>query len=76
MGEQSLPKQTKAFVERLHELREQRDEPIWDFKELMQIGREMELSVGDVDLFIDRLNESNMLILRPGRRFELKVRRL
>ena len=42
----------------------------------MQIGRQMELSVGDFDLFIDRLNENNSLILRPGRKYELKIRKL
>ena len=76
VGEQSMPKQAKAFINRLCELAEEKQEPIWDFRELMGIGREMQLSVGDFDLFIERLNENNTLMLRPGRKYELKVNKL
>lgn len=43
---------------------------------MLVIGKELGMSVGDFDLFIERLNENNTLILRPGRRFELKFRKL
>ena len=32
VGEQSLPKQTKLFVNRLSELAEDKEEPIWEFR--------------------------------------------
>lgn len=63
-------------MNRLSELAETKEEPIWDFRELMIIGKELGMSVGDFDLFIERLNENNTLMLRPGRRFELKIRTL
>lgn len=52
----SIPKQTKIFVERLRTEAEQRGSKAFDFQEMIRIGKEMNLQVGDFKIFLEKLN--------------------
>ena len=67
----SIPKQTKFFVEKLRAEAEAKGEKRFDQQELVRIGKEMNLQVGDFKMFLEKLNAQNIIIMKPQKQFEL-----
>ncbi|TNV71762.1 hypothetical protein FGO68_gene16276 [Halteria grandinella] len=71
IGLLSIPKQTKLFVERLRSEAESNGEKRFDMQELIRIGKEMNLQVGDYKNFLEKLNAQSILIMKPNKVYEL-----
>lgn len=71
VGMLSIPKQTKFFVERLRSEAENRGDKRFDQQELVRIGKEINLQVGDFKVFLEKLNAQNILLVKPNKQFEL-----
>ena len=71
VGMMSIPKQTKFFVEKLRAEAEAKGEKRFDQQELVRIGKEMNLQVGDFKMFLEKLNAQNIIIMKPQKQFEL-----
>lgn len=56
IGGLSVPKQTTLFVERLRFEAEQRGSKMFEFQEMIKLGKDMNLQVGDFKLFLEKLN--------------------
>ena len=52
----SIQKQTKFYVDRLRLEAHQRGTPMFDYQELVRIGKEINLQVGDFRTLVDKLN--------------------
>ena len=52
----SIPKQTKLFVERLRDISSRGGDKILEYQIMVEIGKSMNLQVGDFRNFIDKLN--------------------
>lgn len=65
----SIPKQTKIYVDRLKGEANARGNPIFDYQELVRIGKEINLQVGDFRTLVDKLNAQAVLIMKPGRQY-------
>ena len=55
VGLLSIPKQTKFFVERMRQVGQESGNQL-DFTEMVELGKSMNLQVGDFRNFIDKLN--------------------
>lgn len=51
-NELSLPKQRQLFVNTLRDMQEEREGRVWEWSELVQVARELQLSIGDFHNFI------------------------
>jgi len=71
VGMLSIPKQTKFFVERLRSEAENKGDKRFDQQELVRIGKEINLQVGDFKVFLEKLNAQNILLVKPNKQFEL-----
>lgn len=71
VGMLSIPKQTKFFVERLRLEAENKGDKRFDQQELIRIGKEMNLQVGDFKGFLEKLNAQNILLMKPQKQYEL-----
>jgi hypothetical protein len=71
VGILSLPKQTKIFIDKLNEKAKEKDSYLFEFAELMDISKQMNMNVGDFSDYIDRLNQQNYLIKKNKNLFEL-----
>lgn len=65
----SIGKQTKFYVERLKVESQMRGSPIFDYQDLVRIGKEINLQVGDFRTLIDKLNSQGILIMKSGRQY-------
>jgi len=52
----SIPKQTRIYVDKLRGECHQRGSPIFEYQELVRIGKEINLQVGDFRTLVDKLN--------------------
>ena len=71
VGMLSIPKQTKFFVERLRSEAENKGDKRFDQQELIRLGKDINLQVGDFKMFLEKLNAQNILLLKPNKQFEL-----
>lgn len=71
VGMLSIPKQTKFFVERLRDEAERRGDKRFDQQELIRIGKEINLQVGDFKVFLEKLNAQSIILLKPNKQYEL-----
>ena len=71
VGMLSIPKQTKIFVEKLRAEAEANGDKRFDQQELIRIGKEINLQVGDFKMFLEKLNAQNILLVKPNKQFEL-----
>jgi len=69
----SIPKQTKIYVDKLRQEANARGSPIYDYQELVRIGKEINLQVGDFRNMIDKLNSQGILIMKAGRQYQLAM---
>ena len=65
----SIPKQTKFFVERLRGI--QLDNNCIDYQELVELGKSMNLQVGDFRMFVDKLNANGCLLKKSNRLYQV-----
>ena len=69
VGMLSIPKQTKFYVERLRGEAGLKGSPIFDYQELVRLGKEINLQVGDFRTLVDKLNSQGILIMKAGRQY-------
>lgn len=69
----SIPKQTKIYVDKLRQEANMRGSPLYDYQELVRIGKDINLQVGDFRTMIDKLNSQGILIMKPGRQYQLAM---
>ena len=69
----SIPRQTKVYVDRLRSETQNRGTSIFDYQELVRIGKEINLQVGDFRTLVDKLNSQGVLIMKQGRTYQLQV---
>jgi len=69
----SIPKQTKIYVDKLRQEANLRGSPIYDYQELVRIGKEINLQVGDFRTLVDKLNSQGILIMKSGRQYQLAM---
>jgi len=65
----SIPKQTKFYVDRLRGESQSKGSTIFDYQELVRIGKEINLQVGDFRTLVDKLNSQGVLIMKQGRSY-------
>ena len=65
----SIPKQTKVYCDRLKGDAVSRGSNIFDYQELVRIGKEINLQVGDFRTLVDKLNSQGVLIMKAGRQY-------
>ena len=63
----SIPKQTKFFVERLRSLQLESNQI--DYQELVELGKSMNLQVGDFRMFVDKLNANGCLLKKSNKTY-------
>lgn len=67
LGELSVAKQQSAFIDHLHSTISAKNTDLLSFHELLEISKSLGLRVGDFNLFIEKLNMSNILLKKgPG----------
>lgn len=66
IGELSVAKQQAAFLDKIREEIETRGDDAFSFQELLSLSKELGLRVGDFGYFIERLNQANLLLKKPG----------
>lgn len=67
LGELSVPKQQAAFIEKLQEEIQARNNDLMSFHDLHEIAKKLGLRVGDFALFVEKLNMANILLKKsPG----------
>ena len=66
----SVPKQTKYFTDKLRQEVNVRGSKLFEFQELIKIGKQINLQVGDFNLFIDKLNMQNVIIKKSNKLYE------
>lgn len=67
LGELSIPKQQSAFIDHLNSILSSKNSDLLSFHELLEISKALGLRVGDFNLFIEKLNMSNILLKKgPG----------
>lgn len=70
VGMLSINKQTKLYIERLRQESVCRpDGAVFDYQELVRVGKEMNLQVGDFRTLVDKLNSQGTLIMKSGRAY-------
>jgi ABC-type transporter Mla subunit MlaD len=62
----SIPKQTRAFVDRVRQFSEQSGEKIYEFQQLQEIAKSLNLQAGDFRTFIDKLNANGIMIKKSN----------
>ncbi|CDW81446.1 mcm2 3 5 family protein [Stylonychia lemnae] len=67
----SIPRQTKIYVEKLRNEADMKGSKIFEFNEMIRIGKEINLQVGDFKVFLEKLNSQNILIMKPNKMWEL-----
>ena len=67
----SIPKQTKIYVDKLRTEAQLKGSPIFEYQELVRIGKEINLQVGDFRTLVDKLNSQGVLIMKSGRQYQL-----
>ena len=65
----SIPKQTKFFVERLRGINLENN--CIDYQELVELGKSMNLQVGDFRMFVDKLNANGCLLKKSNRLYQV-----
>eukprot|EP01017_Pseudomicrothorax_dubius_P036709 TRINITY_DN5282_c0_g2_i1.p1 TRINITY_DN5282_c0_g2~~TRINITY_DN5282_c0_g2_i1.p1 ORF type:complete len:269 (+),score=65.77 TRINITY_DN5282_c0_g2_i1:65-871(+) len=78
IGMLSVPKQTKIFIEKLHEEADSTGNTSlqFEFNDLMRIAKSMNMQVGDFSEFMERMNNQNVFLHRGGRLYELMSKKL
>lgn len=69
----SIPKQTKFFTDRLKAESDQNQSRLFDYTDLVRIGKEMNIQVGDFKNFIEKLNTNNIIIHKGLKQYELLI---
>ena len=59
------------FVERLREVQSLSGESIFEYQNMVDIGKQMNLQVGDFRIFVDKLNANGILLKKNARTFQL-----
>lgn len=62
VGSLSLPKQTKVFLSRLDSALEAKETNVFDYAELIAIGRSINMNVGDFFVYLEKLNDQGYLL--------------
>jgi hypothetical protein len=62
VGGLSVPKQTKVFLDRLELALKSKENNIFDYGELISIGRSINMNVGDFSIYLDKLNDQAVLL--------------
>lgn len=76
VGSLSVAKQTKVFLDKLEIEADQRGNNVFDYADLVMIGRSICMNVGDFSMFIEKLNIQNELILAGPKQWKLLSKRL
>lgn len=71
VGLLSIPKQTKFFVERLRQFGQEQGNNVIDFSDMVEMGKSMNLQVGDFRNFIDKLNANGILLKKSAKAYQL-----
>jgi hypothetical protein len=71
IGILSIPKQTKIFIDKLREEGKNKDSYLFEFQELLNISKSMNMNVGDFSEYIDRLNQQSYLLKKNPKLYEL-----
>ncbi|CAG9335785.1 unnamed protein product [Blepharisma stoltei] len=66
LGELSVAKQQLVFLDKIREEIESRGDDAFSFQELLTLSKDLGMRVGDFGFFIERLNQSNLLLKKPG----------
>jgi hypothetical protein len=74
VGILSMPKQTKIFIDKLNEYAKEKSTYLFEFSELMDISKKMNMNVGDFSDYVERLNQQNYLIKKNKNLFELNTK--
>jgi hypothetical protein len=48
---------------------EERDPPIWEWAELVKLGKDLELNIGDFYNFVERLNQDGVLLQKGTKKY-------
>ena len=70
--ELSLPKQRNLYVNHLREVSEEEGKNIWEWSELINVAKELQLNIGDFHSFIERLNQDGVLLQKGNKRYAFK----
>jgi len=71
VGNLSVAKQTRIFSEKLRIEAEEKGGKIFEYAELVTIGKSINMRVGDFRMFVDKLNAQNVLLLKGKNVYEL-----
>lgn len=72
IGVLSVPKQTKHFIEKLREKAQVKGDAVFEFKELAEVAKSLNMQVGDFSEYIDKLNFQSYFLMRGKNVYELK----
>ena len=64
IGVLSVPKQTKHFLEKLREKARASGNAQFEFRDLMEVAKSLNMQVGDFSEYVDKLNFQNYLLKR------------
>lgn len=67
----SIARQTKFYIEKMRSEAVERCNKVFEFNDMVNIGKEMNLQVGDFKHFLEKLNSSGILIMKPNKMWEL-----
>ena len=70
----ALPKakQERLFIQRLKQDAQQRGSMTFDYQELLQTAKGMNMQVGDFRQFVDKLNAQSVFIMKSAREYILQ----